>query len=576
MARARADGARAATRGSGPTGSSSSSARAAWASSTWRSTRAGGRSRSRCCAPTSPTTTTPGPGWRARSDTLARVRDPRVARVLDADTRWAPGPTSSPATSPGRRWTRWSRSTGRCAATRCCGSARGLCRGAPRDPRGRRRAPRPQAGQRAAAGRRAGGHRLRHRPRGGRRAPHHDRARHGHPRLPLAGGRRGCPGHRRHRLVGLGGDAGLRRLRAAAVRPRPDGRRPRRVRRARPTSRGRPAARAAAQAALSPDPAGRPHADEVIEALERYAAGSPGDGVVPASRPAADPRRRCPDADQGDGAVQQPRSPVGREPARRAAGRGPARSAPSRAVGCPCRWTTTPGQGRPCRPCRSSPMASSPDGEVAPDAGPGQPDPRIGQAARSGTLLASHGRAGGATAVRPVVAVAVVRARLLGRPVHRPLHDVPGRPAPRRRPAAQRRARRGGREPVAPAQRSPRHVVALLLPPPSRSPDVLGGAGDGRRSPVATRTPNAAAPLAVGAFLGFSSPGGDPGGSPAAGGPQRRGGVRAAGARTVVLAGALLVAAALGTWSYARHGTPVWWPWNTPAEIWQSGLGLRR
>ncbi len=85
--------------------------------------------------------------------------------------------------------------------------------------------------------------------------------------------------------------------------------------------------------------------------------------------------------------------------------------------------------------------------------------------------------------------------------------------------------------------------------------------------------PNAAAPLAVGALLALLVAWWGPGGS-----ALRRGtrsvvrGVAPGRGSHVVVAGALLVAAGLGTWSYARHGTPVWWPWNTPAEVWQSGL----
>ena len=71
-----------------------------------------------------------------------RPRRPHAARPRGADTgpgpgrraslpSWTPtptatGPTSSPATSPGRRWTRWWPTPARCAVTRCCGSGAGL------------------------------------------------------------------------------------------------------------------------------------------------------------------------------------------------------------------------------------------------------------------------------------------------------------------------------------------------------------------------------------------------------------------------------------------------------------------
>ena len=87
--------------GSARTASSRRSARAAWGSSTSPSTRAVAPSRSRCCAPTSRTTPTPASGSRREVDTLSRIRDARVASVIDADvmaprpyivTRYVPGP----------------------------------------------------------------------------------------------------------------------------------------------------------------------------------------------------------------------------------------------------------------------------------------------------------------------------------------------------------------------------------------------------------------------------------------------------------------------------------------------------
>ena len=82
-------------------------------------------------------------------------------------------------------------------------------------------------------------------------------------------------------------------------------------------------------AALSPDSAGRPHAREVVEALDRYAAGAPATVVVPASRPAAEPTAAVSPTRTR---VMEPYDarpvpgPVA-SPARRPAGRGPAGSA---------------------------------------------------------------------------------------------------------------------------------------------------------------------------------------------------------------------------------------------------------
>ena len=353
--------------GWGPTGWCSSSARVAWGSSTWRSTPPAGRSRSRCCARTSPTTPTPAPGWPARSRPWPGCATRGWLRS-STPTPTATGPTSSPATSPGRRWTEVVADTGPLRGEALLRLGRGLSDALTRDPPGGGRPPGPQAGERPAAGRRPGGHRLRHRPRGGRHPADHDRAGHGHARLPLAGGRRGCAGHDGDRLVGLGGDAGVRRLRAAAVRPRPDGRRarPGAPRPGRPHG-GRPAARArCSPRRCRRNSAGRPHADEVVAALDRYAAGAPATVVVPASRPAAEPtaavsptRTKVMEPYARAGPVRRLRSRATGRRARRSRTRRSARGAVRR--GCPCRWTTTRGPGRRAARAGRSPTASEPD-----------------------------------------------------------------------------------------------------------------------------------------------------------------------------------------------------------------------
>ena len=86
--------------------------------------RTGARWRSRCCGRTSRTTPTPARGWPARSTCSAGSGTRGWPRCW-TPTSTATGPTSSPATSPARRWTTWSASTGRCAATSCCGSVAG-------------------------------------------------------------------------------------------------------------------------------------------------------------------------------------------------------------------------------------------------------------------------------------------------------------------------------------------------------------------------------------------------------------------------------------------------------------------
>ncbi len=121
-------------------------------------------------------------------------------------------------------------------------------------------------------------------------------------------------------------------------------------------------------AALSPNSAGRPHADEVVEALDRYAAGAPATVVVPASRPAAEPTAvvsptRTRVMEPYDARARSPVRSRTRPAARRSRTR---RLGPRcRAVGCPLPvdHDSWPGQAVP--PVRPEPDGEQPDGEVA-------------------------------------------------------------------------------------------------------------------------------------------------------------------------------------------------------------------
>ena len=209
-------------------------------------------------------------------------------------------------------------------------------------------------GQRAAARRRPGGHRLRHRPRGRRHAAHHDRAGHGHPRLPH---RPRSSRVRRSPRRPTGG-AGRRRW------PSPPPAR-RRSAAGRWTSCSAGCSRGDADlsgvdprlapllhAALSPDPP----SDRTPTRSSRRSSAMP-----------REPRRRrrtgVPAGCRAHGGGSPTRTRV-MEPydARPVPGRSRAHPAGRRsrtrplgprcrAVGCRCRWTTTPGRGRPCRPC---------------------------------------------------------------------------------------------------------------------------------------------------------------------------------------------------------------------------------
>ena len=243
---------------------------------------------SRCCGRTWRTTRRPAGASSARSTRSARITSDRVAAVIDSDisgdrpylvTRYVAGPSlddvvldEGPLT-PARARRRGARAR----------------RGPGGDPLVRGRAPRPQAGQRPARGRPAGRHRLRHRAHRRRRAPHQQRAGHGHPRLPLTRGHRRLAGHPGHRLVGLGGDPGLRRVRPAAVRAGTHGRRPRpgQPRGGRPHRRRRPprpAAGGGARARPAPPAAGARGGRRARTVCRGVARHGPGAGGGPVGR----------------------------------------------------------------------------------------------------------------------------------------------------------------------------------------------------------------------------------------------------------------------------------------------------
>ena len=224
----------------------------------------------------------------------------------------------------------------------------------------------------------------------------------------------------------------------------------------------------------------------------------------------------------------------------------------------------------------------SPDDEVSDwqaawEGGQGEPDPRIGRPKRTGSLFALLLAVVAVAATRPAVAVALVLVWCwLARTADRSVTSL-----------VLRRHTRGRRRSDVPLAvvASPWHLLVgalatlagLVLPLLVGISGVFSAALATVAVTGGSPEPNAAAPIAVGALLAVLVAWWGPGGS-----ALRRGtrsvvrGVAPGRGSHVVVAGALLVAAGLGTWSYARHGTPVWWPWNTPAEIWQSGLGLRR
>ena len=328
-----------------------------------------GRGASRCCARTSPTTRTPGPGWPARCDTLGRVQDRGVAAVLDADldgdrpyvvTRYVPGPPLDEVvaeTRPAARRTTCSGSAGAWPQALHAIHAAGVVHrdlkpgnvlmldGDPvvidfgiahvaDDVRLTMTGP-------------GDGHaRATSRPRWSRarRSPRRPTGGAGRPRWPSP--RRGAPPFGRGPMdVVLDrvsrGDADL-----SGVDPR---------------------LAPLLHAALSPDPRRAPDADEVVDALERYAAGRPVTEALPASARGIPSRSPAPSRSGTDRRWGRSRLPVDHEP-----------------------WAVAR-PGRPRRAC--STPGTQPDDEVSDwqaawEGGPGEPDPRIGRPKRTGTPLA--------------------------------------------------------------------------------------------------------------------------------------------------------------------------------------------
>jgi hypothetical protein len=310
-------------------------------------------------------------------------------------------------------------------------------------------------------------------------------------------------------------------------------------------------------AALSPRPEERPDAAEVVEALERYAAGKPPTevfGAVPTAR-------HTQVIDRRPATVQEPRpvGPLGLPPDVEPWGH----QAPVEPAGwdAPAGWD---GQG---------------DGEDASDwqaawqAGPGEPDPRISRPQRSGTLVALLAAVVAAVASWPVVTAGVIVLWCwLARTADRSVTSLVVR--------RHSRGRRRSDVPLA-VVASPWHlvvgalgtVVGLLLPAMVAFSAVFSAALATVAVTGGPSEPNSALPIAVGALFGILVAWWGPGGSGLRRGTRSivRGVTPGPRSTRVAVALVLLVAVGLGVWSYLQLGAPQWWPWQAPSGIW-SGL----
>ena len=306
-------------------------------------------------------------------------------------------------------------------------------------------------------------------------------------------------------------------------------------------------------AALSPRAAERPHADEVVQALDRYAEVAAMTVAVPVV--ASPPTLQYPAASvtQALGSV-----PVGaheQDP--------PGSAAATREH----REEVSPvGRERDLPvPARESDRGGlEADGEADCDGGHGQPDTRIGRPARVGTLLALLVGVLGVAAIWPMVAVGLVilwswGARLVDRSITA---------------LVLRRHERGRRRSDVPVAvlASPWQaiisafatVVALVLPAIVAIGSALGVALAVAAVTGGDPRPDRSVPLVAGGFLGLLVVWWGPGGA-----SLRRGSrslVRAVApgkaATELVVVTFLLMGVGLVAWTWFQQGQPNWWPWS--------------
>ena len=283
------------------------------------------------------------------------------------------------------------------------------------------------------------------------------------------------------------------------------------------------------QAALSPRAEVRPHADEIVDALDRYAAGAPATVAVPVVDPLPPPPRQHPDL-----FVTQ--------------------ALDHKLFGS--------GQQDPLEEGEPDPAQES-DWQAAWEGEPGQQDPRIGRPSRVGTLLALMVGVLGVAAVWPVVAIGLIilwtwSARFADRSVTS---------------LVVRRHERGRRRRDVPLAvvASPWHVItsavatviALLLPAIVAIASTFSAALAIVAVSGGDPQPDRSLPLVVGGSIGLLMCWWGPGGASLRRGSRSlvRGVAPGNVATDIVVAAFLLLGVGLGVWAWLRLGQPDWWPW---------------
>jgi serine/threonine protein kinase len=292
-------------------------------------------------------------------------------------------------------------------------------------------------------------------------------------------------------------------------------------------------------AALSPEPRQRPDADEVLDALERYAHGRPVTEALTA------PTRHTQVLEQAS-THQLDRPPVAfREP-------------------------------EPELVPWDEPDEEVSDWQAAWETGAGEPDPRIGREMRTGTLLVVLLAVVAAAASFPVATAAFgVVWSWAARTADRSVTSLVLR--------RHSKGRRRSDVPFAVAA-SPWHLVvgALATVISAVLPLVVGTCAVFSAALATTAVsggsphPNAAVPLAVGALLAVLTAWWGPGGSGLRRGSRSivRGVVPGTTATRVAVAVGLVLAGGFAVWTLKHGGQPQWWPWQAPGSVLPSGLGL--
>jgi hypothetical protein len=260
------------------------------------------------------------------------------------------------------------------------------------------------------------------------------------------------------------------------------------------------------RAALSPVPGERPHADEVLHAMDSYAAG---DTLPTLAIPVAPTEQYF--------LPQEPQVP-----------------------------TVEPAQG--------AGWAGAPV----------QPDPRVGWPSRGGTLLALLVGVLGIAAIWPMVAIGMVILWSWGaRFADRSIMSV----VVRRHDRGRRRSDVPvaiASSPWHGLVAAVMMLVALVIPAIVAVGATFSVALVAAAVAGGTPQPARAAPIVVGGFLGLLMGWWGPGGASLQRGSRSL--VRAVapgkGATEFVVGAFLLIGVGLGAWAWVRNGQPEWWPWS--------------